>query len=135
MENYKEGSDLPVQSFRNISKEQVLTYANVSGDMNTIHLNREAARHSGFDREVVQGMWSMGIVTASIHRWFGPQSFIKEFTCRFTSPMIIGDSLLVCGSVVTVTAVDIEISIEGVNQEGSTILKNRAIVRRKVHEG
>jgi acyl dehydratase len=74
--------------------EDVAAFARLSGDTNPIHLDAEAARDAGFDREVVHGV----LVTSLISRLLGtqlpgPGTILLGQELRYRRPVHPGDQV------------------------------------------
>lgn len=81
----------------------VETFARLSGDDNPIHLNAEAARGAGFDREVVHGV----LVTSLISRLLGtrlpgPGTILLGQQLRYLRPVHPGDPVRASVEVISV---------------------------------
>lgn len=92
-------SDLKPTWLREMQREALHAYAELSGDRNPIHLDREQARMAGHPDLICHGMLAMtdigGWLTQAIGRWQ-----LETFSCRFLAPMAIGTRLKVvsyCG--------------------------------------
>ena len=68
-------------------------FAAASGDHNPLHLDVAAARHAGFDRPVVHGMFTMANAARLFTQAFGAGSLLALQT-RFTGVALLGDTLL-----------------------------------------
>ena len=51
-----ENGDPIIEVIKEITSEQVLLYAEASGDFNPIHVNKEFAENSQFGRNIAHGM-------------------------------------------------------------------------------
>ena len=75
--------------------EAALIYR-LSGDPNPLHVDPEAARAAGFARPILHGLCTMGVVCHSaVAALFGHDpGALTRMDCRFTAPVIPGDSIL-----------------------------------------
>jgi len=73
---------------------QAATYR-LSGDRNPLHIDAEMAAKAGFDRPILHGLATMGLVCrALIHGACGGNaSTLTEMNVRFTAPVYPGDSI------------------------------------------
>jgi len=69
--------------------EDLIRYANASGDMNPLHLDADFARKAGFERLVVHGMLNMARLGRLLTDAFPPES-IKSFRARFSAVVLVG---------------------------------------------
>ena len=76
------------------SLAQAATYR-LSGDRNPLHIDPQMARDAGFDRPILHGLSTMGLVSrAVIHACCsGIASNLSEISLRFTAPVYPGDTI------------------------------------------
>lgn len=72
-----------------INRAALVTYANASGDQNPIHRNEEFAKSVGLENVIAHGMYTMGLVGQYISEIAGGSSKVKEFSARFTKPVVV----------------------------------------------
>lgn len=80
-------------TFEPITKQQILDYAEASGDFNQIHLDDEFARAAGLPGVIAHGMLSMGLMARAFEEWgfsFQPAS---RFEAKFKDMVLPGDHL------------------------------------------
>ena len=117
---------------RTVTQEQISAYAEASGDPNPIHTNEEFARMVGLPGTIAHGMLNLGILTEAVARWAGGYDRVASISCRFSKPLLPGDTITCSGRVV---AVDEEnglatLDVQAVSDRGDTVLSNgRADVR------
>ena len=74
--------------YRFISEKDVLTFADVTGDDNPIHLDKEYAEGTRFGKRVVHGVLLLGLISKVLGRDFpGPGSIAVSLACRFLRPV------------------------------------------------
>jgi len=89
---------------KTISEDDVLRFADVSGDRNPLHLDEEFAARSRFSGRIVHGMLGAGLISAALAmRLPGPGAVYVKQSLRFAAPVRVGDEVT---ARVTVTAVD-----------------------------
>lgn len=117
---------------RTVTQEQINAYAEASGDPNPIHTNEEFARMVGLPGTIAHGMLNMGILAEAVARWAGGNDRVASISCRFSKPLLPGDTITCKG---TVIAVDEEkglatLEVGATSDRGDTVLSNgRAEVR------
>ena len=82
------GEVLPSKSYI-INRASLVTYANASGDQNPIHQNEEFAQSVGLENVIAHGMYTMGLVGQYVSSMAGSSSKVKEFSARFTKPVVV----------------------------------------------
>ncbi len=117
---------------RTVTQAQVDAYAQASGDHNPIHVDPDFARSVGLPGTIAHGLLDMAIVTEAVARWAGGYERVASLSCRFSKPLLPGQTVTCTGSV---TAVDLSqgiatLQVEAVSSSGDRVLTNgRATVR------
>lgn len=76
------------------TEEHVKKYAEVSGDYNPLHFDREFAAKTRFGRLVVQGGLTTGLLHALVANDMpGPGTVFLSQNWKFTAPVYIGDTI------------------------------------------
>lgn len=88
--------DLAVGMRETISKtvenEDVVGFAELSGDHNPIHLSEHFARKTRFGQRIVHGLYTASLISAVIGmRLPGPGAVYISQTLNFLGPVMIGD--------------------------------------------
>ena len=116
---------------KEITEEEILSFADISGDHNPLHIDRDVAERSVFGKQVAHGALVSSYISAVIGmRLPGPGTIYLEQKCSFLKPVFIGDSIIV-----TVTIKEIDQNRNAVldtvvkNQNGVTVLEGYAKVR------
>jgi acyl dehydratase len=127
----KVGDEMTVLS-RTVTQDQINAYAEASGDPNPIHTNEEFARMVGLPGTIAHGMLNMGILAEAVARWAGGNDRVAAISCRFSKPLLPGDTITCTGRVVAVDEESGIASLEvgATSDRGDTVLSNgRAQVR------
>jgi acyl dehydratase len=82
------GTILPERVFY-IDRALLKQYADASGDQNPIHQNEEFAKSVGLPNVIAHGMLTMGLVGQYAADWAGGSAQVKEYSARFTKPVIV----------------------------------------------
>lgn len=82
------GMALPAKSYF-INRAMLVGYANASGDQNPIHQNEEFARSVGLPNVIAHGMLTMALAGRFVTEWAGSGEKVKEFSARFTKPVVV----------------------------------------------
>lgn len=117
---------------RTVTQEQINLYADASGDPNPIHTNEEFARMVGLPGTIAHGMLDMGILAEAVARWAGGNDRVVSISCRFSKPLLPGDTITCTGTVVAVDEASgiATLDVGATSDRGDTVLSNgRAEVR------
>ena len=85
------------QSFPSITRATLAHYAGASGDMNSVHIDLDAARAAGFDDVFAQGMLVMAYMGRAITSAVPPHR-LRSFSSRFIAITHLGDALTCSGT-------------------------------------
>lgn len=79
---------------KTITEEDVMRFAEISGDYNPLHVNPEFAKTQMFGKQVAHGIISVGLISAVLGtKLFGPGILYGEQSARFVKPVYFGDKL------------------------------------------
>jgi acyl dehydratase len=140
LEDFKVGMTFETPR-RTITEADVVGFAGLSGDYNPLHTDDEFAKTGPFGRRiahgvltlaVLTGLWDrLGLVSGSVEAFYGIDKL------RFTSPVLLGDSLRATVKVVGKKEREsnglVSFSNEVLNQRGEVVLvcDTKLVVRRK----
>jgi Acyl dehydratase len=115
---------------KTITDADVLTFADVTGDFNPVHVDEAAAKKTRFGGRIAHGMLSAGLVSAAIgNKLPGAGSIYLGQTLRFTLPVRIGDTIT---ATIVVTEIlpkrRVKLSTVCTNQKGEKVLDGEATV-------
>ncbi len=81
---------------KTLTERDVALFAEVSGDVNPVHLDAEFAAGTMFRERIGHGMWTGAVVSAAIAlKMPGPGSIYVGQTLSFRAPVKIGDTVTV----------------------------------------
>jgi acyl dehydratase len=92
------GDELPFFA-REVTREDVRTYAEVSGDHNPLHQDDEVARRAGFPGIIAHGMFTLGHLASCVVSWAGDPAAVTRLRASFRSPVAMGDTIVAGGRV------------------------------------
>ncbi len=116
---------------RLVTDELIRAFAEVSGDMNPIHLDEEFAKTTRFGRRIAHGMLSGAFVSALLTKSMGGISGVYlSQTLKFTAPVFIGDTVTVTGVVKKIRDDKNIISLETIctNQNGEIVVRGESVI-------
>jgi 3-hydroxybutyryl-CoA dehydratase len=89
---------------KTVQNEDVIGFAELSGDHNPIHLSEHFARKTRFGARIVHGLYTASLISAVIGmRLPGPGAVYISQTLNFRGPVKIGDVVVVSVEVVELT--------------------------------
>jgi acyl dehydratase len=95
-EEFQVGTRLRTRA-RTITEADIVTFAGVSGDFNSIHTDEVAATQSGFGRRVAHGLLGLSIVSGLAVRTGILEGTVLAFReineWKFSLPVFIGDTV------------------------------------------
>ncbi len=117
---------------RTVTQEQINAYADASGDHNPIHVDPEFARGVGLPGTIAHGLLDMGILTEAVARWAGGYEQVASVSCRFSKPLLPGETVTCTGRVIDIDEAEAiaTVELEATSSGGARVLTNgRATVR------
>jgi acyl dehydratase len=127
---------------RTVTDADVVLFAGISGDFTRLHLDEEYAKASIFKGRVAHGMLAVSIATGllvQLGTLEGTAMSLLEFTCRFTAPVHLNDTVSVRQTVTEVRQTSkpdrgiVTFALELLNQHGETAFagSEKIMVRRR----
>lgn len=92
------GDDLPALE-KTITKEQILDYADASGDYHPIHVNDEFAEKAGLGGIVAHGFLTFTFIMQLMTDWLPDPMDLKKIGAGFVGMVKSGDNLIRKGKV------------------------------------
>ena len=115
-----------------VTAEDILKFAEVSGDNNPLHSDAAYAARTRFKQPIAHGMFGAGIISAALGTKLAPTSVVIYLgqNLQFRAPVMAGDTLT---ATCTVTKVDAErnrLSLDTVvtKQDGTEVIRGDAMV-------
>ena len=79
--------------FGPISREDIVRYAEASGDDNPIHQDEEYAKAQGAPTVFAMGMLPAGYLATAVGDWVGGPQHLRRYKVRFTTRVWPGDEI------------------------------------------
>jgi acyl dehydratase len=125
------GTTIPSHQF-DVDRALLKQYADASGDQNPIHQDEAFAKSVGLPDVIAHGMLTMALAGKYISDWAGGPQNVKEFSARFTKPVIVpaGTSvdLTVSATVLEVVGNSVRLEISATSQGVKVLGMARALV-------
>jgi len=116
---------------KQISDEDVRTFAEISGDKNPVHLDDEFAAQTFFKKRIAHGALSGALISAVLGMVMpGPGTIYLSQTLNFKAPVCIGEEITARLEVTAYRANKriTTLKTEVLNQEGKLVLDGEAVV-------
>ena len=117
---------------RAITEDDILLFAQVSGDHNPIHLDAEYAERSLFGKRIAHGFLIGSLISAVLGNDLpGPGTIYLGQTLKFLAPIHIGDTVSVTVEVVALREDKriVTLNTACTNQHGILVLSGEATVK------
>ena len=121
-----------VTHVRMFTSDDIIHFAEVSGDRNPVHLDDAYAARSPFGRRVAHGFLTGSLISAVIGMELpGPGSIYLGQTLKFLAPVYIGDTVTVSVEVIGVREEKrlVTLRTDCTNQDGKLVLTGEATVK------
>jgi 3-hydroxybutyryl-CoA dehydratase len=116
---------------KQVTEQDVVLFAAVSGDVNPVHLDEAFAAETMFGGRIAHGMLSGAIISAALAMEMpGPGVIYLGQTLRFTRPVRIGDEVTAHLEVTEKRDGKgiVKLACEVVNQDGKVVVSGEATV-------
>jgi 3-hydroxybutyryl-CoA dehydratase len=122
-----------------VTDQDIVAFANVTGDVNPLHLDEGYASKTRFKGRIAHGMLSAGYISAALGTKLAPNAVVVYMSqqLRFQRPVKIGDTITAnC----EVTAIQPErrfvtVKTDCVNQAGEEVVTGEAMVLLDEYRG
>ena len=116
---------------KRFDESDVLKFAEISGDHNPVHVDPEFAANTRFERQIVHGMLTAGMISAVLGMHLpGPGCIYLKQELNFRAPVYFGDTITATVIVTKVREDKPIVTLETActNQEGITVIDGTAIL-------
>ncbi|MQF86802.1 MAG: acyl dehydratase [SAR202 cluster bacterium] len=112
---------------RKVSQEQIIKYANASGDFNPLHLDEQFAKSTYYGRPIAHGMLILGLVSEAMTGAFGETWLSSgKLKVRFRAPVFPGDVVKVDAELKSNNETEAIYQIFVTNQEKNPVITGDA---------
>jgi len=121
---------------RKISKSDIETFANLTGDFNPLHIDSSFAAEFGYPSPVAHGMLSASFISTLIGTLLpGPGSLWIGLSLEFVAPVFAGETIKIEGEVKqkSIVARLIVLETKVINSKGEVIIRGESKVKM-LHE-
>ena len=132
LEGVSPGMEFEEMVFGPISREDIVRYAQASGDDNPIHQDEAYARAQGAPTVFAMGMLPAGYLATAIAHWIGGPEHLRRFKVRFTTRVWPEDEIVCGGRVISIEGGIVKATVEarrrGDGPEGAGIEKEETAI-------
>ncbi|MGZ8447493.1 MAG: MaoC family dehydratase [Candidatus Deferrimicrobiaceae bacterium] len=113
-----------------ITEEDILLFAEITGDRNPVHISKEFAAQSRFGERIAHGILAAGLISAVIGMKLpGPGCLLVSQTLSFLAPVKIGDEITARAEVMEVISEKrLKLKTQCINQRKEVVLEGEAII-------
>ncbi|MGZ8428380.1 MAG: MaoC family dehydratase [Candidatus Deferrimicrobiaceae bacterium] len=113
-----------------ITEEDILLFAEITGDRNPVHISKEFAAQSRFGERIAHGILAAGLISAVIGMKLpGPGCLYVSQTLSFLAPVKIGDEITARAEVMEVISEKrLKLKTQCINQRKEVVLEGEAII-------
>lgn len=122
-----------VEKQKTITYDDIMLFADVTGDFNSLHINKEKAKGGPFGKIIAHGILSVGIISGVIGMEMpGEGSIYLEQNAKFLKPVYVDELITVHVEVAEIIKKEkgiIKLITNVRNQVGELLLEGEAIVK------
>jgi len=105
-----------------ITDEDILTFARLTGDHNPLHVDADYARTSNYQRRIVHGAFQVGLASALLGMHLpGKKALLGTINSRFPSPLYFPGRVRVTGEIASWNAYTLGGQLKVLIQEATTL--------------
>ncbi|QTA37299.1 MaoC family dehydratase [Thermosipho ferrireducens] len=82
------------ETTRKITSDDVITFAELTGDKNPLHIDEEYAKKTTFGKRISHGMLVLGFLSSVLGMEFpGPGTIYMSQSAKFLKPVFVGETI------------------------------------------
>lgn len=112
VQDVRVGDELPPLA-RVVTREEVDSYAAISGDHNPLHRDDAVARSAGYPGIIAHGMFTLGLLSSCVVAWTGDPAAVIRMKAAFRAPVFLGETIVAGGRVRALDAEAGTAAVEG----------------------
>lgn len=121
---------------RRIDRQDIQSFAELSGDTNPLHLNADAMEGSGFSGQICHGFLVASYISAVLGTQLpGPGTIYMGQTLSFRKPVYVGDTVTAKAQILSVNEKKaiLTLGTTVTNQKNETVIEGEATVKVLKH--
>lgn len=116
---------------KTVTDKDIVSFAELVGDYNPIHIDEEYARNGRFGGRVAHGALTIGLISAVLgNKMPGPGTIYLSQSIRFVRPVRPGDTITATVEMLEIDAEKrvVRLRTDCVNQAAKTVAEGEAVV-------
>jgi len=116
---------------RTITEYDVLRFADITGDLNPLHVDESYARHSRFGTRIAHGALTFGLISAAIGtRLPGAGTIYRTLSLEFIKPVYFDDTITATVEIAAIFEDKgvVTLKTQCTNQRGEIVARGEAVV-------
>jgi 3-hydroxybutyryl-CoA dehydratase len=122
------------QTSKTITETDVILFSGISTDINTVHIDEEAAKQGMFGRRIAHGILVSGLISGVLaNKVPGPGTIYMGQDLKFLAPVYIGDTITAECEIIELIPEKKRIRLKTtcVNQDGKVVIDGSALVMNR----
>lgn len=115
------GESLSAIQLNPVSRQDLIKYADASGDFNPIHTIDEEAKNAGLPGIIAHGMWTMGNL-AKLFSSYIEEGFMQDYSIRFRGMVFLDDVITLKATLMNNDSGEMEFNVAAVNQHQKEVM-------------
>lgn len=118
---------------KEITSEDILDFARLTGDVNPVHIDDEYARKTFFKERIAHGMLTASLISTVLGTQLpGKNTIYLSQNLKFKRPVRIGDIITACAEVIEKKDDKkiIKLKTNLLNQDGKEVVEGEALVMK-----
>jgi len=116
---------------KTFTEDDILSFAEISGDANPVHVDRNYAANTRFKKPLVHGMLTAGLISAVLGMKLpGPGCIYLKQELNFKTPVFIGDTITATVTVIKIREDKPIFTLETIctNQDDLVVIDGQALL-------
>ena len=118
---------------KTITRAEVLAFAELSGDVNPVHVDPDFARQTAFGQQIAHGMLAASLISTVIGTQLpGVNSIYLGQELKFTAPVFFGDTLTAEAEVIEKRddKPNLKLRTTVTKQDGTSVVEGVAVIKK-----
>ena len=114
---------------KTLNEEDIFNFAEICGDYNPIHVDKEEAQKSRFGKQICHGMLVTSFISTVLGMHLpGPGTIYLEQSVKFLKPVYIGDTITATASIIDIQNKIVKLETNVINQNKEKVVAGKALV-------